>query len=172
MRLPGPAPTLVPARNGLGPSLQAHPRAEGSGGERLNPVPRGARAGAGASAPGNAFASAPGRRRLQGSTWKWRWGCGGGREEGAGSSGGFRGASGTRDCSRDPGDPALGRLLRDSLSPSPGSGHPSPYLVVWGPREKLQALEMAPRHSGLWFSAEAKLTCRAGRFLRVLSPAW
>lgn len=56
----------APARNGLGRSLQAHPRAEGSGGERLNPVPRGARAGAGASAPGDSVASAPGRRRLQG----------------------------------------------------------------------------------------------------------
>lgn len=90
-----------------------------------------------------------------------------------------RGAAGVLEAPRehvtvpgDPGDPALGRLLRDSLSPSPGSGHPSPYLAVWGPREKLQALEMTPRHSGLWFSAEAKLTCRAGRFLPVLSPAW
>lgn len=63
---PAPRGLSAPARNGLGPSLQAHPRAEGSGGERLNPVPRGARAGAGASAPGNSVASAPGRRRLQG----------------------------------------------------------------------------------------------------------
>lgn len=137
------------------PSLQAQPRAEGGVGERLNPVPRGSprcwRLGSRGRGGARSLlrAGGGGCRRRPG---------GGSGEEGVGSRGGFRGAWGTRDCSSDPRDPAPGRLLRAGLFQTPGRGIPAPTLLFGCPRETLQAPRMAPRHPGLRFPAEAKLT--------------
>lgn len=152
----------LPEPRGTRPSLQETP-AEGAAGE-AEAVPRGAPAAGGASPLGNSaeragFLSAA-RRQLE-ETWR----CGE-EEEGAGSAGRGggrnRGASGTRDCSGDPPRPCSRAPARGGPLPKPGkgAGHPTPYLPVGEPAgEKMQAPRMAPRHPGLWFPAEDKLTC-------------
>lgn len=84
--------------------------------------------------PGTRSLLRPGGGDCRGSAWRWRWGCGGGREEGAGSSGGFRGASGTRDCSRGPRRPCSRAPAPRQPLPKPGFGASQPLSCCLGPQ--------------------------------------
>lgn len=82
---------------------------------------------------------------------------GGGGEEGAENREGFRGASGTRDCSGDPRDPALGRLLAPVFPNAGDWGHRSLCPVVRSPRENLLGFRMSLSHPGLRFQNQVNL---------------
>lgn len=156
-RGPGPGSTHADSPPALG---SIPPSPGGSGEEKgLQPVPRGAPAAAGASAPRN---SPSGGFCAQEAAKAAGAGPGGG----GGEPQGFRGALGTRDSSRDPRD-LPGRLLRASLSLGCGAwDFPVPGWLFGDCGEMLWGRDAA-RQPGLGTQVE-QVNLTASTFVRVL----